>query len=581
MSGYLLLHWRAGDEAAERIVDEVERSLAGDPAKMVRIRQRGLLIDGQGDPVRSAGPGVHILGDLFAGAGPVTFAPYLHGISHATFRAGCGELLARNWGSYVAVRYAPDDPAPLAIFAEPIGVRETVSWQHQGLRFVSAAPEPWLSRFPPAGLAIDLDELAHIVARPSAATESRPLAGVMPIAPGALTLFGPDGPTIERLWTPRSFCGGRTDADPAALMRLVDSCIAAWRASGDGTLLELSGGLDSAIVAAALAATGQRAAHAVTFFGDELAGDERRYARATAERLDLTGEEIPLLPRPIDEALLAGIASGLRPGIGSTTFFHDAILAERGLALGAGQLFTGRGGDALFFQHPSPTVAADPWSGGRPGRLRALEPLARWTRQPIWVIAARAWLPDFAIGRPVTARQSRFARTATAPRPSSWAGSLAGLSSAKRMQLLALAGDRAAFGPSRCAEAMRVIHPLLSQPLVEHCLGLSVTALTEGRRDRGLARSAFAGRLPEMMVERRGKGALSGFFGRTLAMSTGLLRDQLLGGVLAEAGLLDRPALEAALTQDHLIQIDCYTELLSLLLIETWARRWRERLAQR
>lgn len=165
-------------------------------------------------------------------------------------------------------------------------------------------------------------------------------------------------------------------------------------------------------------------------------------------------------------------------------------------------------------------------------------------------------------------------------RPSTWAGSLEGVSQAKRMQIEAIAGDRNAFGPSRCAQVMRVIHPLLSQPIVEHALGQSLMALTEGRRDRAMARAAFANRLPAALIERRGKGSLSYFFGQTLARSVPILRTRLLEGALAQAGLVDRTQFEHVLDPDQLVQSSCYGEIIRLLIVERWMRGWQERLQQ-
>ncbi|MET0569392.1 MAG: asparagine synthase-related protein, partial [Hyphomicrobiaceae bacterium] len=161
-----------------------------------------------------------------------------------------------------------------------------------------------------------------------------------------------------------------------------------------------------------------------------------------------------------------------------------------------------------------------------------------------------------------------------------WPDPLHRLSPVKRMQVEAIGGDRSAFGPSQCARSMDVIHPLLSQPLVEYGLSISAMTLTAGRRDRALARDAFAGRLPATVLTRRGKGSLTTYFGRTLAKSTPFLREYLLGGALSEARLIDESALASTLTPEYLMQHDCYAQVIALLQIEAWLRTWRDRLAQ-
>eukprot|EP01136_Pigoraptor_vietnamica_P016195 Opistho-1_new@60004 len=153
------------------------------------------------------------------------------------------------------------------------------------------------------------------------------------------------------------------------------------------------------------------------------------------------------------------------------------------------------------------------------------------------------------------------------------------LSPAKRMQVRALASARRVFGPSYCGRDMTVIHPLLSQPLIEHVLGISVLDLTQGRRDRALARAAFADHLPAALTERRGKGTLTAFFGRTLAASTPFLKPYLLEGTLASHGVVDVRALETALDPDRLMQSECYGALLATIITEQWARTWEERIS--
>lgn len=72
----------------------------------------------------------------------------------------------------------------------------------------------------------------------------------------------------------------------------------------------------------------------------------------------------------------------------------------------------------------------------------------------------------------------------------------------------------------------------------------------------------------------------SGYYGNAVAAHLDFLRDYLLGGALAEAGLID-PGLEDRLTRDALLWRGGHSHLLSLALTEAWVRRWRERLDHR
>lgn len=114
-----------------------------------------------------------------------------------------------------------------------------------------------------------------------------------------------------------------------------------------------------------------------------------------------------------------------------------------------------------------------------------------------------------------------------------------------------------------------MLHPLLSQPVVELCRGLTTPALTRGGRDRVVSREAFRGRLPAPVIDRRGKGDLTAHYGRVIAASLGLLLPLLLDGCLAEAGLLDRRRLEVLLTPEQLILQRANSEILTAALIES------------
>ena len=121
---------------------------------------------------------------------------------------------------------------------------------------------------------------------------------------------------------------------------------------------------------------------------------------------------------------------------------------------------------------------------------------------------------------------------------------------------------------------MTVVHPLLSQPIVEHFLGLSAFDLTEARRDRALVRRAYAGRLPATLLERRGKGCVTAYYGRMIARSLPFLRAYLLDSILAAKGVFARDRLEAVLDEHFLMQTNAYAEIFCALFAERWARGW-------
>lgn len=500
------------------------------------------------------------------------------------FAVLCDQLVTRCWGAYVALRVDPDDPSCLDIFRDPIGMLDCVLWHGDGVQIVTSRPEPFIAHAPPNDLAIDWSRVAALLRFPGSVGDALPITGVEAVSPGIRLTLAQGTRRTTRLWAPAMFARHPVPSSPPSLPRLIDACIHAWRSSAQVAIAEVSGGLDSAIVAAGLTRAGRDVAGWFHYHAIDREGDERVYARAVAAHLDLLLHETLQDHHVIDAALMADVPITLRPNVASISVFHDRDLAGRGRALGADTLLTGQGGDALFFQPATPLIAADLWRDSRPwpAKAAAIADLAGWTGRSIWSVlgtALHARIAPIAIALP-DYRVDLVARDM--PRddhPLRWLDDTADLAPAKQLQILTLAACRAAFGGSWCASAMTVRHPLMSQPLLEHVLPISALDLTYGKRDRAMIRHAYAGRLPPILLERRGKGCLTPFFGRMLAASIPFLRDYLLGGVLDQHHLLDRDSLETVLDPDHVMRTNCYTEIFVVLLMERWARAWRDRIA--
>ncbi|MGF7151619.1 asparagine synthase (glutamine-hydrolyzing) [Sphingomonas zeicaulis] len=493
------------------------------------------------------------------------------------FRGLCDWLTRERWGAYVAIMPDPKDSESIALYRDPIGALECVTWQSEGVRVVTSCPERWLDDARPVSLEIDWDHLKALLASPGLVRNGSPLLGVDVVQAGCLARF-PAAASTERLWTPGAWCAPhrRTDPSPEVMYAIVESAISAWASIYPGAVAEVSGGLDSAVVAAI--ARPDTAYHFSTL---QRGGDEREDARAVARHLDIDLIEAMVAASPLDEELLTAMPVGFRPGLGSTSLFHDRPLAQRLRAMQTPALFTGQGGDALFFQPATPMIACDPATGGAASGIAGLLDIAAWTRTPLTEVMRHRmfarWIegPAEAPGNGVDYVAGVPDRKALGPL---WHGDVSQLGPAKRIHLLAIANMQSAFGSSWCDEVADVVHPLMSQPIIEHVLGLHARTLVQGRRDRALARSAFAKELPQSLIYRRGKGSLTAHFGLMLARSVPFLRNYLLDGALASAGLLDRCRLEVILERDHLTRFDPYAQIFATLLVERWSRGWLRRI---
>jgi asparagine synthase (glutamine-hydrolysing) len=503
----------------------------------------------------------------------------------ATFASLCRFLLNSCWGTYLALDVDPDAARSLTMFRDPIGMDECLTWTSAGVRIVTSRPEIFLPIARPDRFGIDWARAAQLLQFPGSAGETVPMTGVETVPTGAITRFDEEIAHEERLWSPADFAiqrGDWTRPPEECLPDLVDACIRAWASATPVAVAELSGGLDSAIVAAGLARIQQGPVRRwFHYYGPDAPGDERVYARAIAERLDIPVDELRVTDGPIDVRMVDALPLGARPSVASLSLLHHADMAARGKSLGATALFTGQGGDALFFQSATLMIGSELWRECLPGRSRlgALASLARWTGNSIW---STAWTALASRRSQIIPPRFPFLTVPPAVRSDPphfrWLVDTEGLPPAKQLQIMLLAMCRAAFAPSWTTDKMTTIHPLFSQPIVERVLGLSALELTCATRDRALIRKAYARRLPELLLERPNKGCVSATYGRMLAASLPFLRDYLLGGMLAAEGILDRPALKAALTAEILMQQNIYAEIYVALFMERWVRGWTARM---
>lgn len=491
-------------------------------------------------------------------------------------------LVGAAFGRYLAV--FTEGPSP-TVFRDPMGTLEAVTWTRDGLGFLGSRL-PADRRLWPRDLAIDWTAIGKILRQKTLAHHLSPLVGVSSIEPGVLTAPWAKDPKAregERLWAPAWFTA-RPDQrwrDPSQLMRVIDGVTAAYALGHERVLCEISGGLDSAIVAASLKRCGAAVEYAVNHSWPQIEADERVYAQAVADDL---GAPLTIVDRSLlilDAEKLARASAGPRPNYVAGDPDHDADLAARLAAPAAdvspAALFTGRGGDAVFYQMPAPELALDLLSARACGmpRLRSLARLAARRGTTVWSLVARARSRQGS-GLPAPP-PSPLLTESLATTPAEWHPWLTGLeavSPAKRIQLRAIVNSLSAFGESQRHRAGDILDPLMAQPVVEACLSAPAPLLAIGVTDRPFARRAFASRLPPSILSRQGKGDLSVFFSRSLAASLDFLGPYLMDGRLVGQDLLDRSAIEATLDADQLIWRDATPDLFIALALEAWVRRW-------
>ncbi len=483
---------------------------------------------------------------------------------------GARGVIRTAFGGYVLVRRVASSAA---VLRDPSGALEAVGWRRPGVTIIASRPVDVLF---PAGAAIDAEALALMAERPGEYFHDLAITDFAPVAAGALVVIGQEGWRATQLWRPSDVYRRRGDLPSCeAIRRTVEMSTRTLASDGEPWVAEVSGGLDSAVVAAALGHAGRkRISGWINHVFPDAEGDETLYADTLAKRLGFELTRAPRLGFLLDEDVLAQASSGFRPGINDLDPGYNADIDRRICALGAAGAITGQGGDAVFFQMATPLIGIDELQErGLGARSAVLMDVARWNRRSAW---PGTWIKAWRNARRAAGQASR---RGAAPHP--WLEDLQGVPPAKRIQISALAYSQTFQQAAVRTRNGWCLNPLLSQPVVELGLGISSTDLTRGGRDRALVRSAFKDLLPEAIIQRRSKGDVSAFYGRTVSRNLPFLRGYLLDGRLAAHGLVDRSRLESELAHSDLLWRGNHAEVLSLALLESWVRQWQARLSKR
>jgi asparagine synthase (glutamine-hydrolysing) len=513
-----------------------------------------------------------IFGTLFSGSGHGTGSAIYPKTAQDLVSTGGRSLLGSHWGAYVVLSADPVTQAVCAL-RDPTGMQPCLWTAVRGGAVLSSSVDLLLAASNTPN-SVDLTTLIQTMSFQNLRDSATCIAGVSELLPGmTLTVERENRISVACAWSPWSFVyDSRTRLayqDAVESVRgAVSQGVRRWQHRSGKILLELSGGIDSSIIAAALAE--DQDAIAVTFVARDPEGDERRYARAAAKAAGLELHEIWLDPNAIDVARSS--AAGLpRPSTRMFGQHADDAATQIAGEVGTTAFFSGGGGDNVFAHLQSAAPAADLVRlGNHRGAARTMRNIALANRADMGTILRRTlrialrhnprirWQGDFRYLSVTDVALSTNHPWLEAP-IGALPGAQARVASLIRTQNHVDGHARTAFAP--------VMFPLLAQPVVEACLAVPSWMWLEGGLDRSIARSAFAAELPAIIATRRTKGGFDGFTRAIFTTHRMALRDMILGGRLAAAGIIDRDQLaplfaEGAILPDY--------RLLMLGDVEAW-----------
>jgi len=510
----------------------------------------------------------------------------------AIVASGGTRLLTHYWGRYVAL-IRNRGTGETAVLRDPMAQLPCFLSAYRGVHLVFSDLEDCL-KLGALSFSVDWDYVAGVLAYPMMMSGGTALNEVAEIQPGERVgiLAGNVRRTIE--WHP--FDIARTDPvlDPqsatAQLRSTVRACVQTWAGRYHGLIHNLSGGLDSSIVLSCLMDAPTRPpVTCLNYYGKGPGEDERAHAQRVATHLKAELVEYLLDPADLRIERIATARHSPRPWFYLYELEHGS--AEEGLAAqrGANGLFTGAGGDGIFFQAHAELAVADYLfdRGIGPGLMRTAVDAAQVERKSVWPLIfkalksrfSRSWNPAMGANRPertligepvrqIVARDGGFRHPWFTPERTR------GVPPGILWHVVSVATPPAyysVFGPESSPE--RTL-PLMSQPLIELCLRMPTYMLIRSGTDRAVARRAFAPDLPAETIRRTGKGRVDQHLRNVLDANLGFVREYLLDGVLVARGLLDRKNLEHYLTRESSPADFQYTEILQEhLCVEAWVRR--------
>ncbi|MBD8873374.1 asparagine synthase C-terminal domain-containing protein [Rhodanobacter sp. DHB23] len=487
-------------------------------------------------------------------------------------------LLESFWGEYVLVEPGQGNETAARFLRDPSGGMPCFYSAIAGTGFVTSSVS-LATELGLCGREVDWDFVLHVLAYTYLKSERTGLREIRELLPGCSLEIEGDHISTRAIWSPWTFVAPdrrQTDlAEASASIRdAVSLAVKAWAEVDRTVLLELSGGLDSSIVAACL-----RKAEAKTICCTMVAPvpgtDERQYARQVADhlRFELLSADIDLenarfdFPPPLDSA---------SPGMGILHYPVDSAVSTLASSLGTTSLFSGAGGDTIFCYLQGATPAADALrERGISAGIAAILDLSSLHRCTL-TRAARLTLRKLIHGaKPHWRPNHELLDHSGCDMPFDahpWFDTPENALPGDQERISDLVGTQSyRDGIARSARwPMR--YPLLSQPVMEACLGVPTWMWITGGRNRSVARMAFSHALPDSILNRRSKGTYSRYYAAIYERKRDDMLRFLVDGALASRGFLDVDGLRREAGSAYRPESPLNTRVFDLCMVENWIR---------
>lgn len=517
-----------------------------------------------------------LIGQVFTKDGqPISRHQDIDGSAHEL----TSHLLRNTWGNYLAVLVDRDSGSAINLLRDPSGAVPCIYSITDGEGFITSD----------VGLAVDLglyrkevnwQTIAHCLNFPYLKSARTALKFVRELLPGDVLTFRGKDVSVRSAWSPWHFVEKdvrHEDPRVAAedVRASVSSVIKALSSGNDKFVVELSGGLDSSIVATCLRDASPRATFCTLVM--PVAGtDERPYARLVADAL---GRELFSVEVGLDNVHVEFPVprSSVIPAIGIPQNAINEAWEAAGARYGVDGFFSGAGGDTVFCYLRTAAPAADAFrERGIMAGITAIGDLAALHRCTVFKVGRlvlKKMLPRPRMNWKEDRTLLNPSCTTSTPEHHPWMDAPQDVLSGDREKIHDLIGNQLFRDAAPRGLERSMYFPLLSQPVMEACLKVPTWMWIAGGQNRAIARRAFADQLPSGILDRRSKGSYTGHMAAVYTYNKVKIREFLEEGQLCAHDLLDRSALVNFFAKEFAPRDLSFLRIFDLCAVENWVRQ--------
>jgi asparagine synthase (glutamine-hydrolysing) len=500
-------------------------------------------------------------------------------------------LISGYWGRYVAVLH-DEASRTTRVLRDPVGGLPCFVTEMSGVHVYFSRMED-VSDLDDVSFSVNWKYVAAMLCLTQIQIRSTGLDEVSRVLGGECVEHHGGRTSRTFYWNPLALAqSGDVIEDPNeaahALRVATDDCVHAWASSYPRLVHLLSGGLDSSILFASLKQAPSRPKMAcLNYYSAGSNTDERHYARLAAE-----GSGCEVIERERNSRLSLEPLLRIRASPIPMDYFgfldEGRCEAEVAREHGAGAIFSGLGGDQLFYRSHAWLGAADFLMSHGVGAALfevALD-AARMDRTSVWSVLGRAW-SDRLSGRRWSLRDASTPRRKTVLRTDvvhdisrdsdlvhPWLREPGRAPNGKIFHAWQLLFPVEYYNPLGSESDPEQVAPLFSQPLLELAMRIPTWLLTRGGWDRAIARRAYERDVPRRIITRRTKGGQEEHAKAILVRNITFARELLLDGHLVRQQLVERDQLAEALAPGPAQLRSGNIELYDCLSAEAWARKW-------